>query len=81
MIQSSDYVINCKVEALNEWSSLTTPHDVSEGDSFLWIGKTNHIIKHLKTNEIKRIELQCAILKPGVYNLNRFRVLIVEEEG
>jgi hypothetical protein len=40
MIQSSDYVINCKVVALNEWSSLSNPSDVSEGNSFLWVGKT-----------------------------------------
>jgi hypothetical protein len=50
MIQSSEYVINCKVEAMNEWSSLSNPTDVSEGDTFLWIGKTQHIIRHLKTN-------------------------------
>ena len=50
MIQSSDYLINCKVEALNEWTSLSNPTDVSEANSFLWIGKTQHIIKNLKTN-------------------------------
>ena len=50
MIQSNDYLINCKVEALNEWSPLSNPTDVSESNSFLWIGKTQHIIKNLKTN-------------------------------
>lgn len=40
MIQSSDYVINCKIEALNEWTSLSNPTDVSESGTFLWIGKT-----------------------------------------
>lgn len=50
MIQSSDYQINCKVEALNEWTSLSDPTDVSEAESFLWFGKTQHIIKNLKTN-------------------------------
>ena len=45
MIQSSDYVINCKVEAVNEWSSLANPSDISEAETFLWIGKTQHIIK------------------------------------
>ena len=50
MIQSSEYVINCKVEALNEWSTLSNPTDLSEADSFLWIGKTQHVIKDLKAN-------------------------------
>lgn len=52
MIQSSEYLINCKVEGLNEWTSLNNPTDVSESNSFLWIGKTQHIIKNLKTNVI-----------------------------
>ena len=32
---------------------------------------------------MKQVILKCAILKPGVYNLNRFRVAILEgpEEG
>jgi hypothetical protein len=59
MIQSNDYVINCKVEAINEWSSLANPTDVSEGDTFLWIGKTQQIIRHLKTNVSKLTIKNC----------------------
>lgn len=50
MIQTTDYTISCKVEGMNEWSSLSNPTDVSEANSFLWIGKTQHIIKQMKTN-------------------------------
>lgn len=50
MIQSADYSVNCRVEGLNEWSNLGNPTDVSESNSFLWIGKTQHVIRHLKTN-------------------------------
>ena len=50
MIQSNDYQIKCRVEAMNEWASLNNPQDVSEGNSFLWIGKTQHIIQNLKSN-------------------------------
>ena len=50
MIQSNDFTVNCKVEAINEWTSLSNPADVSEGDGFLWIGKTQHIIDNIKTN-------------------------------
>ena len=52
MIQSQDVVINCVVEALNEWSSLNNPSDVSEGESFLWIGKTKHCLNNIKSNVI-----------------------------
>jgi hypothetical protein len=78
MIQTADYVINCKVEGINEWSTMAAPTDVSESNGYLWVGKTQHIIKGLKTNEIKQVVLKCAILRPGVYNLNRFRVSILD---
>jgi len=52
---------------------------VSESNSFLWVGKTQHVIRHLKSNAIKKVELRCAILKPGVFNLNRFRVTIMDD--
>lgn len=78
MIQSTDIDINCKVEAINEWSSSSNPTDISESNSFLWVGKTQHIIRHLKSNEVKRVDLRCAILKPGVFNLNRLRVSILD---
>eukprot|EP00347_Sterkiella_histriomuscorum_P023756 403333495 len=94
MIQSKDFQLSCKVEAINEWTQLSNPTDVSEADSFLWIGKSQHIIKGLKTNvrfslikqnlsiqEIKRVEMKCAILKPGVYNLNRFRIVMIEDDS
>lgn len=50
MIQHSDFAFNCVVEAINEWCSLSNPTDVSEGNSFLWMGKTKHIIRNLKSN-------------------------------
>ncbi|TNV71390.1 hypothetical protein FGO68_gene10057 [Halteria grandinella] len=83
MIQSTDYMINCKVEGINEWATMAAPTDVSEANGFLWIGKTQHIIRNLKTNDVKQVMLKCAVLRPGVYNLNRFRVAIIEgqEEG
>jgi hypothetical protein len=40
MIQSLDIDINCRVEAINDWSSASNPTDVSESNSFLWVGKT-----------------------------------------
>lgn len=52
MIQTNDFVINCKVEGLNEWCSLSNPTDVSESNGFLWTGKTQHVIKNLKSNVI-----------------------------
>lgn len=52
MIQSADHAINCRVEGLNEWASLVEPTDVSESNSYLWVGKTQHVIKHLKANVI-----------------------------
>ncbi len=89
MIQSHDYQFNCKVEAINEWTSLNNPTDVSEANSFLWIGKTQHIIKNLKPNvrkishsnflqEIKQVNLRAAIVRPGVFNLNRLKVSILD---
>jgi hypothetical protein len=83
MIQSSEIDINCKVEALNEWTTSNNPSDVSESNSFLWVGKTQHIIRHLKSNEVKKVDLRCAILKPGVFNINRLRVHIIDgtEDG
>jgi hypothetical protein len=30
MIQSADYLIDCRVEGINEWSSMSAPTDVSE---------------------------------------------------
>jgi hypothetical protein len=83
MIQSSEIDINCKVEALNEWTTSNNPTDVSESNSFLWVGKTQHIIRHLKSNEVKKVDLRCAILKPGVFNLNRLRVHMLDgtEDG
>jgi hypothetical protein len=55
MIQSADHLINCRVEGLNEWASLKDPTDVSESNSYLWIGKTRHVIKGLKSNVIVRL--------------------------
>jgi len=83
MIQSLDIDINCRVEAINDWSSASNPTDISESNSFLWVGKTQHIIRHLKSNEVKKVDLRCAILKPGVFNLNRLKVSILDgsEDG
>lgn len=36
----SDVIVNCKVEAVNEWSSLSDPTDISDGNGFIWVGKT-----------------------------------------
>ena len=44
--------MNCKVEAINEWASLSDPTDISDGHGFMWVGKTQHTIKELKTNVI-----------------------------
>jgi hypothetical protein len=64
---------------MNEWSSLQNPNDVSEGESFLWVGKIKHHIKNLKSNQIETVELKCLISSAGVYNLNRFKILINDE--
>lgn len=49
MIQN-DMIVNCRVEAINEWSSLNDPADISDGNGLIWISKTQHTIKGLKTN-------------------------------
>ena len=59
---------------------MSNPTDVSECNSFLWIGKTHHLIRHLKSNEVKKVDLRCAILKPGVFNLNRLKVSILDDQ-
>lgn len=92
MIQSQDHTLNCKVEGLNEWTSLSNPTDVSEANSFLWIGKTQHVIRNMKSNvsvssniitnafqNVKNVTLRCAIIQPGVFNLNRFRVVLIDQ--
>lgn len=50
MIQHADFTFNSVVEAINEWTTLTNPTDVSEGNSFLWTGKTKYIVRNLKSN-------------------------------
>ena len=50
MIQTADFSLNCKVEGENEWTQLNNPTDVSESNGFLWIGKTQHIVRNLKAN-------------------------------
>jgi len=46
----------------------------------LWVGKTRHTVKHLKSNIIKTVDLKCAISKPGIYNLNRFKIVINDKD-
>ena len=50
--------------------------DVSEGESFLWIGKTTFLIRQLKPNETKRIVMRASISRAGIYDLNRFSINI-----
>jgi len=69
------------VEALNEWTPLGNPNDASEGESYIWIGKTVHTIKKIRINQVKTVELKCAISSPGVYNMNRFKVVVESLEG
>lgn len=76
MIQNKDQLLNCVIEAQNEWTPLSNPADVSEGESFLWVGKTRHLLNNVKSNQIRSVELKCSVSRPGVYNLNRFKILV-----
>lgn len=41
----------------------------------------HYFLNSSNLQEIKRVELKCAIFQPGVYNLNRFKIHILEDEN
>jgi len=47
----------------------------------LWTGKTTHIIKQLKPNEIRKVVLKAVIPREGIYNLNRFHINIKQTKN
>lgn len=70
--------------ASQNWCSAKTKikaADVSEGESFLWTGKTTHILKQLKPNEIRKVVLKAVIPREGIYNLNRFQINIKQTKN
>ena len=53
LLQTDECQFDCEVAATQNWSnpkSRVKASDVSEGESFLWLGKTTYVIKHLKPN-------------------------------
>lgn len=53
---------------------------MSEGESFLWVGKTNFKLQNFKPNETKKVVLQANLPHTGLYNLNRFSIVVKQQD-
>lgn len=80
LLQSDDLCkFSVEVSANQSWKKGKGRYslvDVSEGESFLWVGKTSHKLQNFKLNETKRVVLRANLPRQGLFNLNRFSIIV-----